>query len=263
MPRVRINDLHFHYELQGKGHPLVLISGYTCDHYVWESVREMLAEHFQLLLFDNRAAGQSEYPHAPFTIEQMASDTMGLIDHLGLQHPHVIGHSMGSAIAQTLAHRHGAKLGKIVLAASFAKLNAVCMASLNFFYHLRLDGVHPARLIEGILPWLSSSSFMADSKNVAQAIDMRLHAPYPQSEIGQKYQLEALSHFDSRSWIKKITSPMLAISGEADILCPPRELHHFVQDMPNMKFVTIPEMSHTFHLERPQEFVRLVLDFLK
>lgn len=263
MPKVLVNDLNFHYELHGKGHPLVLISGYSCDDTIWAPVRDALAEHFQLLLFDNRGVGQSDYPHAPFTVEDMAADTLGIIEKLGLKKPHIIGHSMGGAVAQVLASKHSQSIGKAVLANSLIKCNATCKAVLQYYFHLRLDGVHLARIAEGILPWLFSESFMSNSHAVAFVIDNFTKAPYPQLEMGQKYQLDAIKQFDSSGWFKKITSPLLVICSEQDLLCPPKDFQMLTKEMPNAKLVLIPEMGHSFHLERPVDFTKIVLEFLK
>lgn len=263
MPKIRVKDLNFHYELHGKGHPLVLIPGYSCDHTIWLPIRDMLAEHFQILLLDNRDVGQSDYSKVPFTVEDMAADTWGIIEQLGLKKPHIIGHSMGGAIAQVLAAQHSQSIGKVVLANSLIKCNPTCQSVLQFFFHLRMDGAHIARIAEGILPWLFSQSFMANTEAVAFVIDNFTKSPHPQTEIGQKYQLDAIKKFDSSNWFKKITAPLLVISSEEDILCPPKDFQTMTKGMANAELVLIPDMGHSFHLERPVEFVRLVQDFFK
>lgn len=263
MAKLQVGDRNFHYEMVGKGHPLVLLAGYSCDHTIWMPIRDMLAEHFQLLLLDNSSVGQTSDAPAPFTVEDMAKETWEIIEKLGLKNPHIIGHSMGGAIAQTIAYKHPEKVSKIVIANSLIKTTPICKAVLQYFFHLRMDGVHMARIAEGILPWLFSNSFMANQHAVAFVIDSFTKNPHPQTEIGQRYQLEAIHSFDSSSWFQKIAKTLLVICGEEDKLCPPKDLALLTKGMKNAKFVLIPEMGHSFHLEMPMEFVKLVVDFLK
>ena len=60
MPLATVNDINLYYEIHGKGDPLVLINGLGYDLWMWHRMVPGLAEHFQVITFDNRGAGQSE-----------------------------------------------------------------------------------------------------------------------------------------------------------------------------------------------------------
>lgn len=60
MATAKFNDIEIYYEIYGKGRPLVLISGYTCDHTFWNGMLDKLSQQFQVLVFDNRAIGKSK-----------------------------------------------------------------------------------------------------------------------------------------------------------------------------------------------------------
>jgi 3-oxoadipate enol-lactonase len=62
MPKIKINDINMYYEMHGSGEPIVFISGFSCDHTVWEEVAKKLQNNYQIILFDNRGAGQSDAP---------------------------------------------------------------------------------------------------------------------------------------------------------------------------------------------------------
>src|SRR5215468_1539539 len=103
MPTVRVNDIDLYYQVAGAGETLVLIAGFACDHTIWELMLPALTPHYRVVTFDNRGAGQTSAPHAPYSVRQMADDTAGLLDGLGRGPVHVAGHSMGGMIAQELA----------------------------------------------------------------------------------------------------------------------------------------------------------------
>lgn len=263
MPKIKAGGRHFYYETEGSGPPLVLIAGYTGDVHRWDLLRTLLSGHFQLILFDNRGSGRSDPADVPYSIEDMAADTMALIQELGLKKPHILGSSMGSAVAQVIALQHDSQIGKVVLAHSFLKIPPVCATAFRFLFHLRMDKVHPARIVEGVFPWIFSSQFFQNDKAVAEAIDQSLHPSFPQSETEQKLQLDALLAFDSTKWFEKIGVPLLLILGEEDMVAPPRDIAAQTKEMANVQVHIIPKMAHMIDLEAPEEFLRLVLNFLK
>jgi pimeloyl-ACP methyl ester carboxylesterase len=103
MPRVRVADIEMFHVEAGTGDPLVLVMGYTGDHLAWGFQMPVFAEHYRVIAFDNRGAGQTDQPDHPYTTRQMAADTVGLMDALGVERAHVLGVSMGGMIAQEIA----------------------------------------------------------------------------------------------------------------------------------------------------------------
>ena len=84
MPTATIDGVKLHYDIEGEGPPLLLISGLGGNSGVWATVKPLLAPHFKIITFDNRGTGRSDTPPGPYTIDQMADDTAGLIRHLDL-----------------------------------------------------------------------------------------------------------------------------------------------------------------------------------
>ena len=102
-----------------------MIMGYGSTMKLWEpGLIRALSSHFKVIVFDNRGMGNTEAGQRPFTIEQFADDTAGLMDALGIRQAHVLGWSMGAMIAEEVVLRHPGKVNKLVLYA------AHCNASL-------------------------------------------------------------------------------------------------------------------------------------
>ena len=129
MPKAKANGLELEYEIIGEGEPLVLVMGIGAQLIYWrDEFCERLAEQgFSVIRFDNRDVGLSTKLNgqnapsfrelvarrlvglpirAPYTLADMADDTAGLLDALGIERAHVVGASMGGMIAQTMAIIH-------------------------------------------------------------------------------------------------------------------------------------------------------------
>src|SRR6516225_3192747 len=102
MPVVHLNGINLFYKVEGSGEPVLLLAGFACDHTHWALVKQALVRNYLVIRLDNRGAGKSDAPDQPYSIRQMADDTVALLDYLGVKQTHVAGHSMGGRIAQEL-----------------------------------------------------------------------------------------------------------------------------------------------------------------
>ncbi len=109
----QVGDIKMGYRVYGSGDPLVMIMGYGSTMAMWESgFFRALSSRFKVIVFDNRGMGASEAGSRPFSIEQFADDTAGLMAALELRRAHVLGWSMGALIAEELALRQpGGSIG--------------------------------------------------------------------------------------------------------------------------------------------------------
>jgi 3-oxoadipate enol-lactonase len=118
MPFVMLNDLRIHYELYGDaGEPLVFIHGYSGDTVDWVHQIERFSEGYRLLVFDNRGHGESEAcaDREAYSVEHMVEDAVQLIEKIGFEQYHLVGHSIGGAIAQEIALRSPERLLSLTL----------------------------------------------------------------------------------------------------------------------------------------------------
>jgi pimeloyl-ACP methyl ester carboxylesterase len=250
-----------YYELDGHGSPLVLIAGYACDLTQWSLVRRQLAARHRLLLLDNRDAGHSHPSDAPYSIAEMAADIADLMQSLGIEKAHILGHSMGGAIAQTLATEYPHLVDRLILSNTFIKFSPVTTAAFRWLLTLREQGHPAASLCEGTLPWIFSNNFLAQPGNAEAAMAAML--ANPQTAPAQARQFDALTGFDSHPWFRRITAPTLVIAGEEDICAPPRGARELAGGIAGAKLVLLPEMGHVPLLEAPEKFAALVLGHLQ
>jgi 3-oxoadipate enol-lactonase len=261
MAITNINGLDIYYELHGQGNPLVLIAGYTCDHTFWGEMLDELTKAYQVLIFDNRGVGQTKDANSSFTLETMAEDTMTLVQQLGLVHPHILGQSMGGAIAQLIAKKYADKINKLIILNSVAKFNIRTIQALESQLNLRKENVLFDLLIESSMPWFFSSDYLDKPENITAFKEIVQNNPSPQSIQDQERQFTALRQFDSRGWLQEIKTPTLIISAEEDIVCLPVESQQLANNVLNAQFITIP-YGHSSPLEQPSKVNKALLQFL-
>ena len=262
MPIIQANGIKIYYELHGQGEPLVLISGLTEDHTAWENVLEKLAQSFRVLIFDNRGAGQSTSPKTSFTIGDMAKDTVALLQALDIPKAHILGHSMGGAIAQQIAIENPERVLKLIIACSAAKLSPLSMFVVKTGEKLVDAQVSYELLIENVFPWLFSSDFLADDKKVAKAFERKIKNPHPQTLEGYKNQIRACGQFDTTTQLSKIKTQTLVLTTEQDILISPRHSKMLTENINGAKLVMLPNIGHIPQLENPTLFCQEVVRFL-
>ncbi|HZC50377.1 MAG TPA: alpha/beta hydrolase [Nitrososphaeraceae archaeon] len=117
--KVRVGDIDIAYKMLDKGEPILLVSGASSDMNAWEpsTLRELSSNH-TLIIFDSRGVGNTTSGTRPFFIQQLANDTVGLLDALKIQRADVLGYSLGSFVAQQLTVTHPEKVNRLILFAA-------------------------------------------------------------------------------------------------------------------------------------------------
>jgi pimeloyl-ACP methyl ester carboxylesterase len=114
---VQLGDIEIAYKMLGKGEPILLVSGGSADKNAWDpSFISDLSSNHTVMVFDNRGVGNTTIGSQPYTIEQLANDTPGLIDALNIPKANVLGYSLGSYIAQQLTIMNPEKVNRLILA---------------------------------------------------------------------------------------------------------------------------------------------------
>ncbi len=262
MSHLQIQDASIFYEIQGSGPPLILISGYTCDHMLWEHLMEKLTPHFQVIRFDNRGVGRTKDSAKLLSAELLASDLHGMIQALGLHKPHIIGQSMGGTIAQVFAANYPQEIGKLILLVSSARWRKAMLMALESHLNLKKQGMDSHTLFETILPWIFGEKFLSDPSNIETIEQYEFDDPYPQSAEDTERQFAILKSFDGRKGLQKIQAPTLVMHGMEDLLSLPSESEYLARNIRGARLEAF-ETGHGLILEAPDLFIASVLSFLK
>ena len=261
--KVHVNGIDIYYELHGRGSPIILIAGFSCDHNFWSMMVDELAKHHQLLLLDNRGIGQTDTPDSTYTIELMATDVMGLVKILGLKSPTIVGQSMGSAIGQVIARKYPTDIDKLILINTFSQLTRlpeVVFELIRDFQHINLPLKY---CVQSVVPWVYSNEFLSQPNQLQNLITLAEKNPYPQSMVGYQGQLDALKAFCSSEWLNEINAQTLVIAAEEDIIAPIAGARGVADGIgSNASLVIIPG-GHASPIEQPLKTTQKILDFVK
>ncbi|HEX6669211.1 MAG TPA: alpha/beta fold hydrolase, partial [Gemmatimonadales bacterium] len=235
MPRVNVNGIGLFYQDLGapSGDPVVLIMGWGGDHTAWAFQVQALAATHRVIALDNRGAGQSDQPDAPYSIPGMAEDVVGLMEALGLARAHICGASMGGMIAQELALRHPARVRSLQLHCTLGRIDAYGTLLVESLLRVRARE-DPDEWARAMLPWVICRKTVRERPEFVQLLLQRsLDNPYPTSYAGLRRQAEAIGAHDTLSRLPAIRVPTLVTLGAEDILVPPafsREVHARIPD---------------------------------
>ncbi len=270
MPVVDLGEVTLAYEVSGPddGDPVVLVCGLGQPSAGWHlgMVPALTAAGHRVVTFDNRGVGPSSAPPAPYSIDDMVGDTLGLVDHLGLPSVHVVGYSMGGWIAETLAWRHAERVRSAVLVGSCNVGTSWEKAITTVERDLaRIDPElpHGFNAVE-TMRYLPNTELQDDS-----VVDMWLALigdlePWPNP--GRLGQYEAalawsLDRERTRRW-PDMTVPCLVLAFQHDIDSPPARAREAAHLIPNARFVEIAGASHLGVFTHGDDVARAVVEFL-
>jgi len=259
MPIVRSGDADIAYETAGSGDPLLMIMGFMADSRMWTLQTPAFSEHFRCITFDNRGVGMSSSPPGPYTTEQMAADAIAVLDDLGIERAHVLGISMGGAIAQHVALKAPERVRSLILAATWCHPNQWLERISEI--GSRLSGVDPVLAGRASLLWLFTPKVIIHQPDVINTIEQMMVAFQPPPDTFDKQVHGVLSH-DTREQLKQITVPTLVLGARRDVLVPPELAEVVHQSIPGSRFELL-DGGHAFSAENVGEFNRVILEFLQ
>jgi 3-oxoadipate enol-lactonase len=262
---VPANGQEFYYEVHGDGPPLVLVMGIGYDSSLWTLQQvPALSTQFRVVILDNRDAGRSSRADRPYAIADMADDVAGLLDALDIQHAHLLGLSMGSMIGIEFALRHADRLDRLVLAGPGAAPARSAVDPISIWNWVKTNDTGGQVFGGQQLTWLFSSAFLRNKQAVQETVALLASNPNPVGPEAYDRQARAYVQFDALDRLGGITAPTMVVVGEQDLLTPPWIAREVADGIPSSRFevITGAGSSHVVPLERPDEFNRLVTDFL-
>ncbi|WP_156815592.1 alpha/beta fold hydrolase [Pseudanabaena sp. PCC 6802] len=251
MLKITVGDLDINYQIQGKGPPLLMIIGLSFSLLDWgKKLPDRLAQNYQLILFDNRDAGQTSQSTRPYSITDMADDAAGLLDALKIPKAHVFGVSMGGAIAQQFALKYPDKLDKLILGCT--------MAGGSCSQYGDISGVMDGNLLE----LLFTPEFIK-SDRAALEVFLKETAPFHSKGEALQRQLQAFATHNTCDTLPNIKATTLVLTGDRDIVIPPTNSNVLAAKIPKAKLEVIADAAHGFSYSHADTTAKLILDFLQ
>ena len=240
--------------------PLVLLHGWGYDSLAtWHRVIEPLAERYRVIAIDQRNHGRSDHIRGEFDIDDVADEVAGVMDAIGVASASVLGYSMGGMVAQALAHRHPAKVKRLILGATAAHPIAERRLATAIFFGMARGVVRFS-----IIGWARATHRYMLSHGAVEPKHSRWlwetlldRDPTLSFESGA-----AVWHFDSRTWVRRILQPALVIIPEADQLIGVESQRELAGLLKEASVVEIPGARHEAIMTHPDDFVKAIEAYL-
>jgi pimeloyl-ACP methyl ester carboxylesterase len=254
-------SLHHEWHGDGPGPPLVLIMGLGGDSTAWGFQLAAFAPRYRCLVFDNRGVGRSEAPDGPWTIADMAADLWRLLDRLEVTRAHLLGISMGGAIAQEAALAAPRRVASLQLHGTWAGPDPYFRAQVESFKVMRAR-LDREQFIRAVQPWIFTPDCFARRPDFLELIVRRgLDHPHPQPLQSYLRQADAVIGHDARARLPALDVPTLVTVGAEDILTPPRFARELAGLVPGARLEVLAG-GHGYFWEAPEPFNRTARAFL-
>jgi pimeloyl-ACP methyl ester carboxylesterase len=241
-----------HYVVQGSGPPLVLVGGKTSTIAgAWWRYLPVLARRFRVIAMDNRGAGESGKPNAPYSTSLLADDALAVLHAAGETSAHWFGISLGGMILQQLALAHPDTVRSLILGATHcggerpatasAQVSGLEQSPLRRYanlYHPRFILEHP--------DWVQDDA--------AHFGKMPLHAITRQDQAVKNHNL--------CDRLGEIRQPVLVLHGRQDRMIDLSHGEELQRAIPNARLQILEPAGHQFHSEQFSTVLSLVTDFV-
>ncbi len=251
------------YETYGPadGEPLLMLQGLGADSRGWVLQRMAFRRQYRCIAVDNRGVGGSAGAPHPFSLEVMATDAVAVLDAEGIEQAHVMGASMGGAIAQMVAVQHAERARSLVLA---------CTACHHHEWRRELleewaAAVHArgmSALAEEGLRWLVGPRL---HRRFGVWINIMARIVLQASPENFVAQVRAIldTHDDVRFELAGVRVPTLVITGTQDLLTPLGDAEELHELIPTSRLFELRGAAHALMVEAPNAFNRAVLEFIE
>jgi 3-oxoadipate enol-lactonase len=254
-----INGVAINYSLEGpEGAAVVMMShSLMCTGAMWDAQMAALSD-YRVLRVDTRGHGGSDAPDGPYSLEGLAADFVGLMDHLGIDKVHYIGLSMGGMIGQVLGLDQGNRLLSLTVCDTMCEIPAAASSMWQERIDLAEKGGMSAHVGGTIERWFSDD-FCARRADLVDPIRELIRNT---SVAGFAGCCLAISKLDLTARLSTITTPTLVIVGKDDPGTPVSAAEQIQQNIPGAELVIIDDALHLSNIEQPEAFNQAVTDFL-
>ncbi len=247
-----------HYEVNGTGAPVVFVHGLGVTSNVWFAQREVLSRDFRVIVYDRSGCGLSARRSEGYSIAGWADELAALLDDVEVETSIVVGHSLGSMVAQRFAETYPERTRALVLVGGEAALSPEGRDILTS----RADVIERRGLSAVVDTWLESVLAPA-TREANPTLAGLLRAMFLANDAHTYVQQAmALRDGDVRPQQGDIRCPTLLLAGDQDPVTPVAWQRDIQAAIPGSRLQLFPDTAHMVMLESPSAFNVALLEFL-
>ena len=247
--------LRYAYKGDPSGTPVIMLHGYTDSWFSFSQVLPLLDHKYRVYILDQRGHGDSDRPVGGYAMQQFAADVIAFMDAMKLQQATIVGHSMGSFVAQHVAVEAPERVSKLVLVASATSIRNNVVLDLQ-----REISALPDTVPESFArDFQVSTIFQPLAPEFLQAVVKEsLKTP---ARVWREVMAEMVAPEASVS-LKKLKTPTLILWGDKESVFPRSEQDALASSLRNSVLKVYPDTGHALHWERPERFAKDLQEFI-
>ncbi len=254
MPSVQVGELTMNYTVKGEGDWLVMVGGYASGNWSsWGPQLDLASQKFKVLAFDNRGIGGTDAPDSPYTTQMLAKDALGLMQVLGIPRAHLMGKSLGGAIAQWMTILQPDSVRSLAMTSTFAHLGPRGRHMVQWWLaSAKATGIDRC-FLSGLLTYFYSEKYCElNQDKIEKSVESMLQVNRPLH--GYLHTGHSLLTHDSRDRLCEIQCPTQILIGENDIITSLEHSQEIGRYIPHSEVLIFEDTLHGFMAERPDAF---------
>jgi 3-oxoadipate enol-lactonase len=257
MPYARLPDVTLYYEVDGDPvqPALVLSNSLGTSLEMWDTQLSRLREHFRVVRYDTRGHGRSDVTPGTYSIAQLGSDVVHLLDFLGIARAHFCGLSMGGITGMWIGLHQPSRIERLVLSNTAAYIGPPENWTTRA-HTVQREGM--AAIASAVVSrWLTPDYAAKHPEQVAALVAMLVATPVD----GYAANCIAVRESDLRKNVASIRARTLVIAGLRDIPTPPADAKYLRDQIAHASYVEL-DAAHLSNQEHPEAFAATVIAFL-
>jgi pimeloyl-ACP methyl ester carboxylesterase len=247
-----------HYEVFGRGRPVILLHGWLGSWGLWQETMEYLGHYYRTYALDFWGFGESGKKRDTYAVQDFVSLVNQFMEQLGILQAPLVGHSMGGTVSLSVALQYPEKVSKVVVVGS-----PMVGSSLSIL--LKLFGRSPIAFIVYHNLWAFKLSyrllapFYSSDPNWVHMMDRDLSRTTLESFL---FSIASLRKTDLRPNLHKLSIPVMGMYGDKDIVVHPKQWQPMQAGITNARIERFPKSGHFIMLDEPAKFMNILRNFL-
>jgi pimeloyl-ACP methyl ester carboxylesterase len=247
--------LHYAYKGDPSGTPIILLHGYGDSWFSYSPILPLLDKKYRVYIPDQRGHGNSDRPSEGYALKQFAADVVAFMDAMNVKQATIVGHSMGSFVAQHVAAQVPGRVNKLVLIGSATKIRNNVVTGLQQEINALADPM-PEKFVRDFQIGVAFQPLPQEFLDGVVRESLKLPARVWRGVMAQMVAPEADVE------LKRIKSPTLIIWGDKENIFPRSEQDLLVAALRNAVLKVYPDTGHAPNWERPERVVKDLHEFI-
>jgi len=248
-----------HYEVYGRGRPVILLHGWLGSWGLWQETMAFLGNQYRTYALDFWGFGESGKKQSTYQVNDFVNMVDEFMEQLGITQAPLVGHSMGGTVSLAVAIRYPHRVSKVAVISS--PINGSSLAFL-----LKLAGYRPIAILVHNMMWAlkfgikMSTPMITSDPRWFSMIDQDLDRTTVESFL---ISISSLHNTDLTTKLSLIKTPVMGIYGDKDIIVAPDQWKPLKNGVSHARIERFSKAGHFPMLDQPHQFQKTLRDFLE